>query len=316
MGALLYCLKRADNPTLPLTFPSFTQTSELSSKSNANATSSFATVSAVCSSLCDFGWSILKSSLVEDDKTPIRSGDGAVEFRPVEISTLAFSLDQVKQIKDKLRVAINDVIAGIIFCGTRLYMQGRGNKMQNSNSTALVLLNTRNIDGYKSLKEMVKVGKETAWGNRFTFLHASVPDPIIDETFNPLEFVFRTKKIIKKKRSSLAVHLTGQILETLRKYRGPEAAAQYIHTLLKNSSMTISNMIGPAEQMALADHPIKGLYFMVVGVPQSLTITVMSYMRKLRIAVGVEKGFIDSQNFISCLQNAFELTFKAANKSG
>ena len=32
--------------------------------------------------------------------------------------------------------------------------------------------------------------------------------------------------------------------------------------------MTISNVIGPVERMALADHPVKSLYFMVVGVPQ------------------------------------------------
>lgn len=47
-----------------------------------------------------------------------------------------------------------------------------------------------------------------------------------------------------------------------------QAAAQFIHSTLKNSSMTVSNVIGPVEQMALANHPCKGLYFMVVGVPQ------------------------------------------------
>ena len=32
--------------------------------------------------------------------------------------------------------------------------------------------------------------------------------------------------------------------------------------------MAISNLIGPMEQMALANHPIKSLYFMTVKVPQ------------------------------------------------
>ena len=32
--------------------------------------------------------------------------------------------------------------------------------------------------------------------------------------------------------------------------------------------MTISNVIGPVERMALADHPVKSLYFMLVGGPQ------------------------------------------------
>jgi len=49
---------------------------------------------------------------------------------------------------------------------------------------------------------------------------------------------------------------------------GFQAAARYVHSTLRNSSTTISNIIGPVEQMALANHPVKGLYFMVVGPPE------------------------------------------------
>ena len=59
---------------------------------------------------------------------------------------------------------LNDVITGIIFFGTRLYMQS-SSKKNNAHSTALVLLNTRNIGGYKSVKEMVKPDAESPWGN-------------------------------------------------------------------------------------------------------------------------------------------------------
>ncbi|MBA0872972.1 hypothetical protein Goshw_024517 [Gossypium schwendimanii] len=79
--------------------------------------------------------------------------------------------------------------------------------------------------------------------------------------------------------------------------------------------MTISNVIGPVERMALANHPIKSLYFMVVGVPQSLTITMVSYMGKLRIAVGTEKGYIDPPRFKSSIENAFEMILKAAHET-
>lgn len=47
-----------------------------------------------------------------------------------------------------------------------------------------------------------------------------------------------------------------------------KATAEYIHSTLKNSSMTVSNMIGPLEKMTLDNQPIKGLYFMVVNIPQ------------------------------------------------
>ncbi|XP_043687453.1 wax ester synthase/diacylglycerol acyltransferase 4-like [Telopea speciosissima] len=327
MGALFNCLRRADNPSLPLTFPSSKQ-GLISSDSNNRRSSIFKRVTDILSmfinTTSDFAWSILKSSFVEDDWTPIRAGNEGVEFRPITISTVTFSLDQIKQIKDKLGGTINDVITGIIFYGTRLYMQNLGPPgssnshstalvllntriinsrsivgtindvitgiifygtrlyMQNlgppgssnSHSTALVLLNTRIINNYQmSLKEMMnKPDSKSPWGNQFIFLHVSIPD-------------------------SADAEMT---------------TAQYVHSTLKNTSMAITNMIGPMEQMSLADHPIRGLYFMVVGAPQSLAVTIVSYMGKLRVAVGAEKGFINEKLYISCLENAFTRIFRAA----
>ena len=46
-----------------------------------------------------------------------------------------------------------------------------------------------------------------------------------------------------------------------------QAAARYIHGTLKNVSMGITNLMGPVEPMTLANHPVTGLYFMVVGAP-------------------------------------------------
>jgi len=37
---------------------------------------------------------------------------------------------------------------------------------------------------------------------------------------------------------------------------------------MKNTSMGITNVMGPIEQTGLANHPVKGLYFVVTGAPQ------------------------------------------------
>ncbi|KAA8524376.1 hypothetical protein F0562_010799 [Nyssa sinensis] len=312
MGALLSCLQRADNPSIPLTFPS--------RQSNTNGDGNEDSISrrlaqifnGFFNTVLDFGWSILKSSFVEDDPTPIRSGDDGVEFRPIAITTMAFSLDDIKKIKANLQVTVNDVITGIIFLGTRLYMQATNHELSNTESTALVLLNTRNIGGYKSIKDMIKPNAEMPWGNHFAFLHSSIPNLTKTEFSNPLNFVLKAQQLIKKKRNSAAVCLTGRLLEALTKFKGPEATAWYIHGTLKNSSMSITNLIGPVEQMALANHPISGFYFNVVGAPQSLVVTTVSYVGKLRVSVGVEKGFMDPCKFKSCIENAFQMIFKAA----
>ncbi|KAE8702384.1 putative Bifunctional methylthioribulose-1-phosphate dehydratase/enolase-phosphatase E1 2 [Hibiscus syriacus] len=319
MGALLSCLQRAENPNVPLTFPSLTSapTTKLSVENNSFLRNVPNVLWSAFNTVSDFGWSLLKSTYVEDDKSMIRSGVTGVELKPVVVSTMTFSLHHIKQIKNKLGVTINDVITGIIFLGTRLYMQGTvggSNKLNNEHTTALVLLNTRVIGGYKSVKEMVKPDAESAWGNQFGFLHVSLPELSSAESCQPLDFVWKAQKLIQRKRNSSAVFLTGLLLECLRKYTGPEATAKYIHSTLKNSSMTISNVIGPVEKMALADHPVKGLYFMVVGVPQSLTITMMSYMGKLSVAVGAEKGYLDPIKFKSAIETAFGMILDASQE--
>ncbi|KAJ0053136.1 hypothetical protein Pint_02270 [Pistacia integerrima] len=43
---------------------------------------------------------------------------------------------------------------------------------------------------------------------------------------------------------------------------------------------------------------------------QSLVITLVSYMGQLRIAIGSEDGFIDSQKLKSCMENAFDMILK------
>ena len=101
MGALLSCLERADNPSTPLTLPSRPWSEPKSDNRSARARVS-QNFSSIFNTLLDFGWSVLKSTLVEDDRTPIRAGDEGVEYRPITISTMTFSLDRIKRIKNKL----------------------------------------------------------------------------------------------------------------------------------------------------------------------------------------------------------------------
>ena len=103
MGALLSCLQRADNPSLPLSFPSLKQ-----SKPEPSTKSFSRKISWMCSSafntVSDFGWSVLKSSIITDDKTPIRFGDEGADFQPISISSMTFSIDHIREIKSRLEV--------------------------------------------------------------------------------------------------------------------------------------------------------------------------------------------------------------------
>ena len=122
---------------------------------------------------------------------------------------------------------INDVITGIIFFGTRLYMQEISLKSSKADSTAIVLLSTRTVKGYKSVKEMIKPESDTPWGNQFGLLHVSLPKFTNLKSSNPLEFVLKVHKIIRKKRNSSSVHFTGCLLSIMKKLKGPEVHTQF-----------------------------------------------------------------------------------------
>ncbi|XP_072960892.1 wax ester synthase/diacylglycerol acyltransferase 4-like [Typha angustifolia] len=305
MAALFACLQRADDPSLPLTFPS----SKV--KVGKERSSRARRVASICANtIRDFGWGIWKSNLADDDVSPVRSGVAGLEFRPIIISDVEFSLDDIRRIKSKLGGTINDIISGVIFYGTQLYIQAAAGQ-GTAQVTSLVLLNTRVIRDYQRVQDMTKSNAKSPWGNQFGFLHVSIPKCKDAEKTNPLDFVIKARKIIKAKRSSLSVYLTGRLLELMRQIKGPEATAKYIHATLKKTSMTISNLTGPMEKMAMANHPVKSFHFMVVGVPQSLTISVVSYMGKLKVAVGAEKGYINSQLFTSYMEKSFQRIYEA-----
>ncbi|KAK7404997.1 hypothetical protein VNO78_06110 [Psophocarpus tetragonolobus] len=234
MGALLSCLQRIDDPSLPLTFPS-----RASSNSQHAKKTEFkmlpSVVSTFFNSVSDFGSSLVKTRMIVDDKTPIRSGYEGTESTPFTLSNISLSLDHIKAIKSKLRVI--DYMA------------------RKANSTAVVMLNTRNIRGYQSVKEMQKPELKGLWGNKISFLQVPIPKLSQSKISNPLEFVWNAQKLIKRKRRSFSVYLIGLLLDLEMKLRGPE----------------------------------------------NVDITIMSYVKELRITLKTLKGFIDEQKFKFCL---------------
>ncbi|KAJ6741321.1 O-ACYLTRANSFERASE (WSD1-LIKE) FAMILY PROTEIN [Salix purpurea] len=73
MGALLSCLQRADNPSLPLTFPSIQLRTNKDGQNFSMRRTLHKIFSTVYNTASDFSSNILKSCSAEDGETPIRS---------------------------------------------------------------------------------------------------------------------------------------------------------------------------------------------------------------------------------------------------
>lgn len=117
MGALLSCLHRADDPSLPLTFPSVMKPDQ-SSLGTERVLKTLEAVPKVFplvfNTIGEFTASLLKSTCLEDDLSPVRSGEDGIEFRPFMTATTGFSLDAIKQIKSCLQVVSSEV--GQLIC--------------------------------------------------------------------------------------------------------------------------------------------------------------------------------------------------------
>ncbi|XP_068643463.1 wax ester synthase/diacylglycerol acyltransferase 4-like [Aristolochia californica] len=311
MGALFSCLKRADDPSLPLTFPSAARFKNQTEKNIFKRISG--AFAGIWNTTSDVAWNVLRSTIVQDDRSAIRSGNPFLgsRFQPITLSSVVLSLDRIREVKSKLAGTINDVVAGTMSYGIQIYTQKMGHISKGKRMTQLVLLNTRMVSGYQSVQEMVE-GR--SWGNNFTFLHISVPVCENVEEVDPLIFIRKAKETVERKRNSMEVFLVGSLLNMLRKIRGPQAVSRYIYSTLKNTTMTMTNMIGPIEQIEIADHPVKNFYFLVMGSPQSLTATIVSYMGKLTISMVLEEGFIVPHLLVSCVNEAFEKIYDAATR--
>ncbi|KAH9322745.1 hypothetical protein KI387_017384, partial [Taxus chinensis] len=296
MSALFSCVTRADNPTIPPTFPAFRKFNFIEAKGfKGNYDFSifkyfgklwyvvlvlwYTMVDVMDGLLRMMGWK-------EDSKLPIRGPPG-VENLPVTISSTEFPLVDIKQIKTCIGATVNDVLTGIIFCGIQRYLQiclstgeeqsildayekrSKPNdtvikQMQNLRVTSLAMINMRVLARLKNSEEMVNETTEVMWGNQFGFLHLSIP---LKNVKNSLDFVKRAKCIIDRRKMSLGIFAIPKILGSLGRLKGAQALAKCAYNTIASTTMAISNMIGPMEKIAIDQNIIKRFSFFVSGAP-------------------------------------------------
>ncbi|XP_059065598.1 wax ester synthase/diacylglycerol acyltransferase 11-like [Cryptomeria japonica] len=220
MSLVCCCLTRAEDPSLPLTFPS---SKSLPHKPYSSRFSVkfmyymlqrlFVLVLVLWYTVSDFISSLLRMMCMNDSKIPIRGPPG-VEMLPKVMTHVTFPIEDIRKIKTSIGGTVNDVIMGVIFYGFQRYLQithshgGNSKEMKKSRVTGLVAINTR-VLSLKDIKEMMKSESEAPWGNRFGLLHIPMPTGNAE---SPLDFVRKAKKILDRKKMSHEVSLTTRLI--------------------------------------------------------------------------------------------------------
>lgn len=240
------------------------------------------------------------------DKTTALSGGEGVELWPRRLATARFRLEDLKTVKTAIEDAtINDVLFGIISYGLSRYLDIRSPKdvKEGTQITGVAMVNLRKQSGLQDISKLMNSESGTRWGNKFgmlllpVFYHRSSSDP--------LSFVRRAKAMIDKKKLSLEAPLSYKIGNLVMSVFGAKVASVLNYRIVCNTTFTISNIIGPREEITVVDNPVKHLRVTSSSLPHAITMHMVSYGGTADMQILVAKEVIpDPKVLAKCFEDA------------
>ncbi|XP_028781140.1 O-acyltransferase WSD1-like isoform X2 [Neltuma alba] len=249
---------------------------------------------------------VLRCLWVRDRRTVISGGAG-VEDWPRKMATAKFRLDDMKVVKKAVTNAtINDVLFAIISSGLSRYLDFRGsNGLKNGiRITGLAMVNLRPQQGLQDLTNLMRSNSGARWGNKFGMILL----PISYHGSNcsdPLEYVRRAKAMIDRKKRSLEAYFSYTVGDFVMSNLGAKFACLLNYRIVCNTTFTISNVVGPQEEIMLGGNPITFLRAMNSALPHALTLNMVSYAGRADMQIQVAKDVIPDPKFLAkCFEDA------------
>ncbi|CAO2813943.1 unnamed protein product [Amaranthus hypochondriacus] len=242
---------------------------------------------------------------VKDIKTAISGGDG-VELWPRMAATAKFSLQDMKLVKKAIpNATVNDVLFGVISYGLSKYLDIRtsGALQEGLQITGLAMVNLRKQPGLQELSKLMEEGSKAKWGNRFGII--LLPIYCHTKDVDPLNYVKRAKAMIDKKKQSLEAHFSYSIGHLIMSLLGPKAARILNYRIICNTTFTVSNMVGPTEELTFVGNPISSIRATSSGLPHALVMHMVSYAGMANLQIQVAKDIIPDPRFLAkCFEDA------------
>ncbi|KAI3786290.1 hypothetical protein L1987_39868 [Smallanthus sonchifolius] len=250
---------------------------------------------------------IMRGVWVKDGKTVIRGGEG-VELWPRKLATVKFRLEDMKTVKNAVtKATINDVLFGVISLGLSKYL---GNRSSNSlqeglQITGVALVNLRPSPGLQDIKELMKknAGSGSGWGNKVGIM--LLPVYYHRNGSDPLDYLKRAKMMIDRKKLSMEAFLSHQIGYFVMKFFGPKVASLLNYRVVCNTSFTISNVVGPREEITIAGIPVTYMRTTSSSLSHAITMHMVSYSGQADMQILVAKDLIpEPENLAKCFEDA------------
>ncbi|XP_052194917.1 wax ester synthase/diacylglycerol acyltransferase 11-like isoform X2 [Diospyros lotus] len=199
---------------------------------------------------------MLRALWVRDRSTALSGGAG-VELWPRKLATAKFRLDDMKSVKRAVAGAtINDVLFGVISAGLSRYLDIRSPEAppEGLRITGTAMVNLRKHPGMQDLSDLMKRDSGVRWGNKFGMI--LLPVYYHKGGDDPMQYVKRAKAMIDQKKLSLEAHFSYRIGYFVMSFFGPKLAWWLNYRVVCNTTFTISNVIGPQEEIVVAGNPV------------------------------------------------------------
>ncbi|KAG5625179.1 hypothetical protein H5410_010397 [Solanum commersonii] len=247
----------------------------------------------------------LRSLWLKDKKTAISGGAG-VELWPRKLATAKFKIDDMKTVKKAIdNATINDVLFGVISCGLSRYLDLRSPKAlkEGLQMTGVAMINLRKQSGLQDFSELMKSKSGARWGNKFGML--LLPVYYHKGGSDPLQFVKRAKAMIDKKKLSLEGPCSYKIGDLIMSIFGPKLATLLNYRIVSNTTFTISNVIGPPEDITFGGNHISSVRVTSTALSHAITMHMVSYAGRADMQILVAKDIIpDPKVLAKCFQDA------------
>ncbi|XP_061354419.1 wax ester synthase/diacylglycerol acyltransferase 3-like isoform X2 [Gastrolobium bilobum] len=142
------------------------------------------------------------------------------------------------------------------------------------------------------------------WGNKFGMILLPIYYHRSDSS-DSLEYLKRTKAMIDRKKQSLEAHFSYKVGDFVMSTLGPKFASLLNYRILCNTTFTISNVIGPQEEIMIGGNPITFLRANNSALPHALILNMVSYAGRADMQVQVAKDIIPDPEFLAkCFEDA------------
>ncbi|KNA14851.1 hypothetical protein SOVF_103630 [Spinacia oleracea] len=245
------------------------------------------------------------------DKVSVLSGGHGVEILPRKLVTAKFLMEDFKSIKQAIpKATINDVLLGIISSGFSKYLSIKSSNavQQAFQLTAIIAVNLRKDFIIQDISDLMITGSRSrselsGWGNKtmVVFLPINCCNGL-----HPLEHVRAMKAAMDKKKQSFEAHLMYRISNFVVSCFGPKVGSWCCRRLEGSTTLVISNIRGPSEEIVIGDNPVTNIKVNVSSTSQAIMMHMVSYAGQVNLQVIVAKDIIpDPELLVKCFQDSF-----------